>query len=404
MISNDLYRWVCLSAPLFAACVLDAGEGQDSSGDSTDTDPSADSTGGCEPTMLGVDPPNESACGPLATDFVPGADDDYPACVADNGEWTVVFEDPPGAQARVEAYESMMDLLRGGTTPDAAAFTMARTLYAQDEGLESRLLRREDLHYPPVPAADQDAGVDFDKQCTVADNATTYTDRCVGPAKIAPMINDAFAAGMTGEGDANVHAARIDAGVLWFLWVSTYKEAASCVELPEDCDAHHAYYDGNALRASPLGVGAEINAISPLAHGAIFDGMLAIRCWRDLYPDALLWEDFGADGQDTFEAAHEQLDNALWYGWARLVRDRLEKHPLTCGSEAAASWAFIEVVGPVLDVEAESRDAAAAATLAALWANDAPAAADLEGAIAAIDAAFPCPQCTDCEVPQGYGY
>jgi hypothetical protein len=77
---------------------------------------------------------------------------------------------------------------------------------------------------------------------------------------------------------------------------------------------------------------------------------------------------------------------------------------MACGSESDASWAFIQVAGPVLDQEAGIRDDAAAATLGALWTNSDPTVADIEGGIAAIDAAFPCPQCESCEVDPSWGY
>ncbi|MBX7078015.1 MAG: hypothetical protein K1X88_02440 [Nannocystaceae bacterium] len=401
-------RWIpittTLTTILLAGCPADDGETGDDAGSSGgESADSGDTTAGCEPMSVNVGAPDEAACSPQASDFTPGGDDMWPACVADSGEWTAVLEDPPGSAARVDAYEMIQTLLLGHT-PTADDFLNARTQYALEEGLESRLQRREDLHYPAIDAADQDPGVEFDKQCTVAGNVEKYPDRCAGPSKIAPIINDAFAAGMTGEGDPNVHAARIDAAIQWFLFVSAYKEAASCVQLPEDCDAHKGYYDGANPRATPEGLGKHIRAISPMAHDAIIDGMLGIRCWRDLYPDQVVWEDFGAEGQAAFQNAHEQLDNALHYGWARLVRQHLEDHPMACGSEADASWAWIQVAGPVLDREAGERDSGQAATLSALWANTAPTVADLEGAIAAIDALFPCPQCSDCEVTVGYGY
>ncbi|HWB75218.1 MAG TPA: hypothetical protein VG755_09685 [Nannocystaceae bacterium] len=391
------------AALLLCACPADDDDGSDTNNDSGSEEGGSE-TGDCEPMTANVPAPDEASCGPLATDYTPGADDDYPACAPDSGEWVTILEDPPGSQARVDAYEMMMTLIRGDHTPTVEDFVAARMQYSLEEGLESRTVRREDLHYPEIDAADMMAGVDFDKQCTIEANVTKYPDRCVGPAKIAPIISGAFDAAMAGDGDPNVHAARIDAGVLWFLWVSTYKESSSCVRLPEDCDAHHGYYDGNNTRSAPKGLGEEINLISPVAHGAVFDAMLAINCWRDLDRETLLWEDYTAESQQQFLAAHEQLDNALFYAWARLVRDRLENQPATCGSEADANWAFIQVAGPVLDTEAGIRDGAMAGTLSALWANTAPTVADIEGGIAAIDAIFPCPQCSTCEVNPSWGY
>lgn len=372
--------------------------------DTTDSDPSTTGPGGC-PQDIDFGTPDTSGCGPLASDFTPEASPDYGACVSDGGEWVLV-DGPPGSAARVEAYEDIVALIRSGAVPTADDFTTARGIYATKNGLESRVLRREDTHYPPIPAVDQDPGVAFDRQCTVADNATNYPDRCVGPAKIQPLVDEAFAAGMTGDGDPNVHAARIDAAIQWFLWVSIYKESASCILAPGDCDSCWAYYNGGTEQGAGIGIAADYAAIDPAIDEAIFNGMLALRCWRDLFPadGDPAFEDLGPAGEDLFYQAHEQIDNAAWYGWARQVRDHLELQPAVCDSEADANWAFIQIAGPVLDPEAESRDGDAAATLAALWTNDAPTVEDLEAGIAAIDAAFPCPQCETCAVPEEWGY
>lgn len=390
-------------ALLISGCPADDDDGNDTNNDSGSEEAGSE-TGACEPMTANVPQPNEGACGPLATDYTPGADDDFPACGNDNGTWTVILEEPPAAATRVEAFETIRMLLRGGTTPSPDDFVAARMTYALEEGIESRVVRREDLHYPEIDAADQMAGVDFDKQCSVASNVAKYPDRCVGPAKIAPIINEAFDAGMAGEGDANVHAARLEAAMAWFFYVSSYKEASSCVRFPEDCDAQHGYYDGDRPRESPIGIAKDVNDISPLAHIAIEDGIYGIGCWRDLQRDAVLWEDFTPDEQQLFLQVHEQQDNALHYGFARIVRDRLEKHPMACGSEADASWAYIQIAGAVLDHEAGERDATNAAILSALWTNDAPTLADIEAGINALDAVFPCPQCPSCEVPTTWGY
>lgn len=372
--------------------------------DTTDSDPSTTEPGGC-PQDIDFGAPDLESCGPLATDYTVDANDSYDACISDAGVFEVVVE-PPGSAARVVAYEDIYDLLRAVDAPDAEAFTMARTIYATDNGIESRVVRREDLHYPPIPEDEQDPGVAFDRQCTVGDNATNYPDRCVGPARIQPIIDEAFVAGMTGDGDPNVHAARIDAGILWFLWVSIYKESASCILAPGDCDSHWAYYNGALPQGDGIGLAADVAAIDAAVDDAVFQGMLAIRCWRDLFPadGDPSFEDLGPEGADVFYTAHEQLDNAAWYAWARLVRSHLEEQPAVCDSAADANWAFVQVAGPVLDPEAGERDGTAAGTLTALWANDTPTTEDLEAGIAAIDAAFPCPQCDGCDVPEEWGY
>ncbi len=400
---------VALFVALFAltSCADDDGQADTSDGTSAvDSSGSADSTGGCEPMDVMFADVDESPCAPLATDFVPGEDDMWPACVADSGEWTPVEDDPPGAADRSVAYDDILALLRSGTTPTADDFNMARTRYAVGEGLESRLVRREDVHFPVIPMADQDPGVDFDKQCTVADNTTAYPDRCAGPAKMAPLINDAFDAGTTGMGDPNVHAARIDAGIAWFMFASTYKEMASCVQLPDNCDSSRGYFQGAEPRDQPNGLGKQIRDISPMAYNAVYDGMLALRCWRDLYPGDMdpTWEELMTAGQDAFASAQEQLDNALWYAMARLVREHIVQQPAECGSAADANWAYLKVLGPVLAPEAERRNSVDATTLAATFAAETPPAPDvLQACVAAIDALFPCPQCDNCTV-EGYPY
>lgn len=385
----------------------DADEDDDDGGSEGDDSSGADEsgTGDCE-SDVEFPAVDETPCAPLATDYQPGAQDDYPDCVADDGEWTAVLEDPPGSADRTVAYDDILALLRSGTEPTPDDFTMARTRYSIGEGLESRIVRREDIHFPVIPETDQDPGVDFDKQCTVGDNVSTYADRCVGPAKISPIINEAFAAGMSGEGDPNVHAARIDAAITWFMFVSPYKESASCIILPEDCDAHRGYFQGAEPRDMPIGWGAQVDALSPMAYDAVYDAMLAIRCWRDLYPGDAdpTWDELGPDGQAMYIAAHEQLDNALWYALARTVRDHVEQQPIVCGSDADANWAYLQILGPVLEPEAQRRDATAAGTLTSVFASATPPAPEmLQAAVAAIDTAFPCPQCPDCTV-EGYPY
>jgi hypothetical protein len=372
--------------------------------DTTDSDPSTTGEPGC-PQDVDFGEPNLGACSPLDSDFTPESSPDYGACVSDGGEWVLVDE-PPSSAARVVAYEDMMALIRNGETPTPDDFLMARAAYATKNGLESRVLRREDLHYPPIPLEDQDETVSFDRQCTVNENTANYPDRCVGPARIQPIIDEAFAAGMSGEGVPEVHAARIDAAVQWFLWVSIYKESASCILAPGDCDSHWAYYNGATAQGEAIGLAADIYAIDPAIDTALFNGMLAIRCWRDLFPPDgdPSFEDLGSVGEAMFYEAHEQLDNAAWYAWARQVRNHLELQPAVCDAEAEANWAFIQIAGPILDPEAEIRDPEAAATLAALWANPEPTIEDLQAGIDALEAAFPCPQCDDCEVPEVWGY
>jgi hypothetical protein len=344
----------------------------------------------CDPAD---DPVDESACEPLATDYIPGADDPYPACISDGGNYELVA-DPPGSIARIEAYETIADLLWRSGAPTRADFTAARTAYEIDEGLGSRVDRREDLHYPPIPMADWDPGLDPDKQCANDANAAKYPDRCVGPAKLRPLINGAFIAGMSGEGDPNLHAARIEAGLLWFMVLSVYKEAVTCVSTPKDCDSAWAYYSGGAqLDGALIGLADFVARYSPTTHERIFAGILAVRCARDLYAntDYPTYEDLPAEGRELFGRAWAQLDAALARGLAVVLRQHLlaQDHE-QCSEASEANWAFVDIVGRALDREIRERDAAAADELLSLYALESPSTADIERAAALIDQVIPC--------------
>lgn len=363
------------------------------------TDEPGTSTGGaCE----GIDIPgiDEASCEPLATDYQPrtnnSADDEWPACVSDMGPYTLV-DNPPSTIARIVAYENIADLLWRKADPTADDFTAARNEYVLPEGLESRLVRREDLHYPPIPEAEWDPQVDADKQCTVPALATAYPDRCVGPAKMLPVVDEAFAAGQAGEGDANIHAARIHGGLLWFLYLSVYKEANTCATVaPKDCDSAWAYYTGGEAIDAGIGMSAEVKALSGNTHERIHDGIMATRCWRDIAQDMGMYpllDTLPNDQKDLFEQGWEQLDESLHRGYALLVRDHMQKYvDAACSSsDTAAQWAFLQVAGPVLDREAGVRDAANAQVLADLWAADGPSPEQVAAGITALDAIFPCP-------------
>lgn len=332
-----------------------------------------------------------AACYPSANDYQPGADDSYPACVTDDGSYTLVGS-TPSSIARVEAYEEVLSILAGDTSVDG--FTAARAKYAEDEGMESRLQRREDLHLPEIPESDWDPGVDADKQCTVASNVAAYPERCAGPALIAPVMNDAFAAGQTGEGAADVHVARIEAAGLWFLYLSVHKEASTCfTSKAKDCDSAWAYYTGGFDRAGGIGLAADVRDVSADAHAAIWDGFSAFRCIRDVYPadDTPAVADLDLDGQALLCSAQSQLTTALDFGLAQVVRSRLEALKALDGVDAEAAWAGLEILGSVLDRAGNERDAESYGPLQSFWAAGQPAdPAAIDAALQSLDAVFTC--------------
>ena len=339
-----------------------------------------------------VDADDLAACSPNANDYRPGGEDGYHACVTDDGTYVLV-DSTPSSIARVEAFEEVLSILAADSSPDG--FTAARAKYSEDEGLESRLQRREDLHFPEIPMSDWDPGVDSDKQCTVESNVQKYPERCVGPATIGPLMNEAFAAGQNGEGVPEVHIARIDAAGLWFMYLSVYKEANTCfTSAAKDCDSAWAYYTGGFDRSGGIGFGGDVLAASPEAHEAIWDGFSAFRCIRDLSPsdESPSIGDLAMENQALFCSAQSQLTTALDYGMAQVVRARLEAQKSLQDVAADAGWAALEILGPVLDRAGNERDAAAYASLQSFWSAGRPAdAAAIDDAIATLDAVFGCP-------------
>jgi hypothetical protein len=328
----------------------------------------------CNPDE-GLSVQDNTACSPEDDDYTPrddaSASDTWPACISDDNAYHP-FEPNISSVARVGAFEQIATLLAfdGSRVPSAQDFLDARVVYAQAEGLESRVVRREDEHYPAAPAACRDL--------TDAEQLQ-YADRCVGPARIRPVLNEAFQQGASGI-DLVRNAARIEAGVLWFFYVSSHKESTTCAEVPKDCDSGFAYYTGGETREGGLGLSRYVRQRSPQAHDRIWDGILAVRCWRDLdNPTGV------SENAAMREQALGQLDHALLRGVAIIVRQRLER--LDCGF----AWESVKILGPVLDREAEQRDPAAAATLRGEFAKEDPNSVDVAAATTALDALFPCP-------------
>ncbi|MBI2392796.1 MAG: hypothetical protein HYV09_24640 [Deltaproteobacteria bacterium] len=315
--------------------------------------------------------PEDASCARKADDYVPGsASDGWPACISDDGVYHP-FSASVSSLTRVAAFEQIASILGFGTAkvPTASDFLDARLVYAQDEGIASRVARREDEHYPPAPKACRDLS-----PAEIAANA----DRCVGPAKLAPILNAAFEQGAKGV-DPLGNAARIEAALLWFFYVSTYKESRSCADKANDCDSMWAKYTGGEPRVSAKGLSRVIRARSPQAHERTWDAILGVRCWRDLDNPSGAASDLALR-----DRAVTQLDRALLRGMATIVRQRAAKR--ACGG----TWEGVRILGGFLDREATARLPAQAAVLRAELAKRA-AMADEAALFAALDAIFPCP-------------
>ncbi len=326
---------------------------------------------------------NVTACQPAATDYRPrdaqannSETDAWPACISDENVYRPINPNITTV-GRVAAFDAIaVKLWKGGKVPTPREFVEALDAYTQPEGLASRVQRREDIHYPPAPEG---------RLCRDQGVPETAPDRCVGPAKLLPILKEAFERGARGE-SPRVHAARIEASLLWFLYVSPLAEVTSCFKSQNDCDSAWAYYTGGTPRAEPRGLAAYVKALGPETHERAYDAALAVRCWRNLDN-----ESGAASNTELQQRALRQYDRALLRGVALILRQRLTE--LTCGNEEGtqARLAFINTLGPFLDRAARELDAARADVLKAQVEKTNAEAVDVDAAVAALDALFPCP-------------
>ena len=311
------------------------------------------------------------ACEAEATDY---PSDDWAACVSDDGAYVLAGDSAPSSIARIAAFEQMGDLLWAGDEPSSDAFIDAQIIFTDDEGIGSRVGRRYDSHVA------KPEGANFREEAT----ATPYPDYCVGPAQMLPIINDAFDAGAREEGNAFAHARRVESTLLWFLYMSTYKEANTCFGTAKDCDSAWAYFGSGDTVSDPAGgLGARVQAIDAGAYAAMFDALLAVRCWRDLDDGEI------AENQALFEQAAAQLDTALDHAYSLVIIAMLDAYAATAdGPEKDGRWAGLEVLGGSIDRAARARDAGAADRLAAAFDSGDP---DVDAAISELEILFPCP-------------
>ena len=328
-------------------------------------------------------PENLSSCQPAATDYRPrepavndAASDAWAACISDDNTYHPI-EPNISTVARVAAFEEIATRLwRDGKVPTREDFISALDTYTQPEGIGSRVQRREDYHYPPAPGG---------ALCRNAGVPETAPDRCVGPAKLLPILNDAFTRG--GQGEApRLYAARIEAALLWFFYISAYSEVNTCTTTPRDCDSAWAYYTGGTERCAPKGLARYVQTVAPQTHERAYDATLAVRCWRNLDN-----ETGAASNTALRNQAMAQLDRATLRGVALILRERFTLLSQGSDEERQARLAFIQTLAPLLDREARVRDAAKADVLKAQASKASAAEVDSSAATAALDALFSCP-------------
>jgi len=332
---------------------------------------------GPAPTCADLPEPPDVTCDPLETDYSVDADDMWPECVSDGGEY-VRIQDTISSIARIAAFEDIAEMIFDRTSdPDSEAFLATRMIYQEDEGLDSRVARRYDPRFEVPDGTD----------CTVMEQAEMYPEYCVGPAILQPEILAAFAEGFEAEGDTptRLYAARIEAALLWFLYASTNKEAFSCTNTAKDCDSSYAYYTGGADAREGDGLARYVSEADAEAHDRAWDGIFAVRCWRDI------------DDADTAtmlelrDRARAQLDRAVTHGVAAVLRERVEAMCSLSGAELGYEWEFVTTLAPALDATAMEADATMAEVLRTELSRATPGDVDVAAVLGALDALYPCP-------------
>jgi hypothetical protein len=317
-----------------------------------------------------------SGCVPLGTDYQPrdgGQTNGWPACISDDDLYHQL-EPSVSSIARVAAYDAIGgDLWEDGATPTHEDFLAARVLFEEEQGLGSRVARRYDIHYdPPTTGSCEDEGV-----------PAAHPDHCVGPGTLQPIIVAAFADGAEGN-HRIVNAYKIEAATQWFLYVSAIKEAFTCTTTAADCDSHWAYYSGGTARADPAGLAADVDALAPETHDRAYDGVLAVRCWRDLDPEET------ATDLARRDQSIAQLDRALLRGMSILIRQRFLALACSTSDYQQGHLEALRILVPLFDRETRSRSSTAADLLMTEVAKSAEAV-DVSAVVDALDSTYPCP-------------
>lgn len=299
-------------------------------------------------------------------------DELWSECVASTTEY-MRYNETISSAGRVAAFEEMGVKLWNNDAKVAMDFEDALVIYLTEEGLDSRVSRREDEHYSPV--------MENGETLSCRDEGVPEKDinRCVGPAQIKPIILDSLEAGAQ-DMDLDVNASRAEAALLWFLYVSTHKEAVTCTAKTKDCDSSYAYYTGDyAKDDGGIGLSGYFIREVPEAHDAVWDGLIGVRCWREV------------DSEDTAtnielrDKAIAQLDKALLYGVSRLVSARVSM----VEADDAAGWEWLKIMGPVLERSATEIDATKAQVLSEAFSADDASSLDKDAVTAAIEELYP---------------
>ncbi len=325
-----------------------------------------------------------SACARPATDYQPQARDagasGWPACPSDDGMFRFGSPNIPAAAARVRAYDAMgARLWNNPNEPTPDDFTAARLEYSTMNGLASRVARRQDVTEPELPLMDK-----FACQSDPA-IAASAPDRCAGPARLKPIIDEAFVQGTAGT-EPRVQAARIEASLLFFMHLSMLSEVWTCsFDSLTDCDAAMGYYSAEPVPSMTSGYSTLVSRLTPSTHLAIYDALLGVRCWRDTD------KQLPAQRTDLYERAASQMRRASSRGLAGVLRERMRRLSCAQGGERDAARAFVSTLGSLFHRQLRAANAAAADEVRAF--TQAPVSDDaaIARAVAALDRTVPCP-------------
>ena len=343
-------------------------------------------------TQCMADKPATTMCQPFSGDLASckcSVDDDaprtngskmdtWPACVSDGKSYVLFGPSTPGASARTLAFDSIgKKLWKNTAIPSSADITAARDEYAVANGIGSRVARRQDIHYPEVPGSDKFA-------CNDATIAAMNPDRCAGPGKLKPIIDDAFTKGIAGTKPI-VQSARLEAALLWFFYLSTLSEVwTSSFDNAADVDSSFGYLSGTE-RGKPIGLGLYFQQLHRETYERAYDAVLASRCWRDL--DRALPSTCSL----FYQRAASQLDRAMTRGMALILRDRIGKIPTLTGEAQEAALNFVNILGGLLDRAARAIDPAKADQLKTQTQATMAGSVNVSQAQSIIDTLFACP-------------
>lgn len=308
----------------------------------------------------------------------------WETCVAETDTYTP-FETSISTAARVAGFETIADKTWRNAMPTTMDFEQANLTYVEEEGLDSRLSRREDEHYPAVMVDGEAVACN-----SAEDIPENNPDRCVGPAQIRPLVLDALTTGAMSDdlAERQVAGKQLEASLLWFLYTSTYKEATTCTQKKKDCDSSYAYYTGDQPEDMGLGLSNYFRTEVPEAHAAVWDGLVEVRCWREVDDTE------EAQNLELRDEALATLDKALLYGISRLVSARLYNLSATdvTAQDRAEDWEWLTIMGPVLEREANTIDAAKAKTLEDAFDKASPDGVDTQALAMTIEELFPSPK------------